>query len=327
MNMRKYDAEKFSKSATQGPSSRSQINSTLSKLGNWLNEIERAVTYNPFKGVKMPKSRVKVKPPVYSCKDLGLIFNAISRITGAPEGMTAGAVKQQYNMFARFVLQTGLRYSHAFEFTCGDFTCESTVIDPLFGEEFCKISAYEAVEAHKEAIEEEITKKLPPSYIYIHSDLYSDIVDWCERRGLEPGDRIMRMSIGALREQGRRIKERSGLRNFTWSVRHTWASVMYQMVGDTGLAALVEMGGWRSEAMPLQHYISQISPEEAYRIVKEYHIYLPASQASRYIEIQQRVQELDAPTERETLDEMALLRKQIAELQAEQKKISQSIKR
>lgn len=323
-NMRKYDAERFSSSVTQGPTSRTQINSTLSKLGTWLNEIERVVSYNPFKGVRMTKSRVKTKPPVFSCGDLDLIFGAISRIRGAPESMTAGDVKRQYDMFGRFVLQTGLRYGHAFEFTCGDFTCETTVTDPLFGEEFCKIAAYEKIEEHKSRVGEEIKKKLPASYIYIHSDLYSDIVDWCEHRGLEPEDRIMRMSIGALRDQARRIKERSGLRKFTWSIRHTWASVVYQMVGDAGLAALVEMGGWQSEAMPLQHYIALMSSEEAYRIVKKYHIYLPPSQVSRYIEIQQRVQELDAPTGQETLDDMALLKKQMAELQAEQKRISQS---
>jgi integrase len=326
-NMRKYDAERFSKAMTTGPVSRTKINSIMSKFGGWLHEIERVTPYNPFKGVKMKKSRVVRKPTVHSCEELDSIFDAIHRIRGAPEGMTASEVRRQYNMFSRFLLQTGLRYSQAFEFTCGDFDCDHLEVDVLFGEKFCRLDSYAIIEAYKSGIDEEIKKKIPAEYVYVHFDLYSDIIEWCEKRHLEPDDRVMQMGMPALRDQARRIKERSGLPKFTWSLRHTWATVMYQMVGDAGMAALIKMGGWQSAAMPLQHYIELMSPEEAYKIVKKYHIYLPPSEHSRYLDIQQKSQELARPAKKEMLDEVAMLRQQVAKMQAAQERMLEEAKR
>jgi len=325
-NMRKYDAERFSKAMTTGPVSRTKINSIMSKFGGWLHEIERVTPYNPFKGVKMKKSRVVRKPTVHSYEELDLIFDAIHRIRGAPEGMTAVDVRRQYNMFARLLLQTGMRYGQAFQFRCEDFDCDHVETDVLFGERFCRLDSYAIIEAHKTEIEEEIKKKIPAEYVYIHFDLYSDIMAWCEDRNLKPWDTVMRMGMPALRDQARRIKDRSGVPNFTWSLRHTWATVVYQMVGDAGMAALVKMGGWQSAAMPLQHYIELMSPEGAYKIVKKYHIYLPPSEQSRYLDIQQKAQELDRPAKKEMLDEVARLRQQVAEMQATQERVLGAVK-
>lgn len=325
--MRKYDAEEFSEAITSGPDSRSKINSVMSKFGSWLNEIMQATPYNPFKGVKMTKSRVTKPPVVHPCEELDRIFDAISRIRGAPEGMTASDVKKQYNMFARFLLQTGLRYTQAFEFRCGDFDCDHVETGVLFGETFCRIESYASIEAHKSEIEEEIRKKIPPDYVYIHIDLYDDIVAWCEKKHLKPEDTVMRMGLPALRDQSRKIKERSGLTKFTWSLRHTWATVLYRMVGDAGMAVLVKMGGWKSAAMPLGHYIELMSPEEAYKIVKKYHIYLPPSEHSHYIDIQNKAQELTRPAKKEVLDELTTMRKQMAEMQVTQARLLKEAER
>ncbi|NIA10541.1 MAG: hypothetical protein GWP10_12625, partial [Nitrospiraceae bacterium] len=288
---------------------------TLSAFGRWLLE-ERYSVYNPFKGIKMKKSRVKSRPPIYDLSDLHHIFHAIAQISRAPKGLTAHDVQTQYNIFARFLLQTGLRYSHAIEFKCGDIECRREEVSPLFGYKFCVIPAIEAVEEHKASVEEEIKKKMPPTEIYIDMKLYDDIHEWCDRMGLGPKDKIMPITLAALRDEGGAIKNRAGLKRFSWSIRHTWASVVYAMVGDAGLPVLVKFGGWESASMPLMHYVETMSPEEAYRIVKEYRIYLPPEYLKRYGDVEKRVQELEQPVGADVLEEMRAMRQEIAELRA-----------
>lgn len=317
-SIRRGDGERFSRSLSDSRSVHTQINATLSSFGRWLLE-ERYTVYNPFRGIKMKKSRVKSRPPIYDLDELRRIFDAISRISRAPKGMTAYDVKTQYNIFARFLLQTGLRYSHAIEFRCGDIECRREEVSPLFGYKFCVVPSIEAVEEHKAEIGEEIKKKMPAGEVYIDMTLYNDIKEWCDRMGLGPNDRIMPMTIGSLRDQGKAIKNRAGLAKFSWSIRHTWASVVYAMVGDVGLPTLVKLGGWESASMPLMHYVETMQPEEAYRIAKEYRIYLPPEYIKRYGEVEKHVQVLERPVSEDVLEEMRLLRQEIAELKAERR--------
>ncbi|RJS69053.1 hypothetical protein CW696_07700 [ANME-2 cluster archaeon] len=314
-SIRRGDGERFSRSLSDSKSVQTQINATLSAFGRWLLE-ERYTVYNPFKGIKMKKSRVKSRPPIYNLDELHRIFDAISRISRAPKGMTAYDVKTQYNILARFLLQTGLRYSHALEFRCGDIECRREEVSPLFGYRYCVIPAIEAVEEHKSEVEEELKKKMPPSEIYIDMNLYNDIKEWCERMGLGPRDRIIPASIAAVRDEGRAIKNRAGLPKFSWSIRHTWASVVYAMVGDVGLPTLVKFGGWESASMPLMHYVEVMRPEEAYKIAKEYRIYLPKEYTKRYGEIERDVQILEQPVGADVMEELRTLRQELAELKA-----------
>ena len=171
-----------------------------------------------------------------------------------------------------------------------------TTVQNFRGDVFYPIPAAVIVSRHKKDRGEHISKtKGIPELVYIHEDLYQSIRDLYE--GIEPKDEtdemmldetLLGVSLAAMQKVGRTTARKVWLKEFTWSLRHTWASVYYIMTGGN-LKSLADAGGWTSVDIPFKHYVAVMSERDAYNIVKDYHIYLDPELFNVSKEIEHRV--------------------------------------
>jgi hypothetical protein len=171
-----------------------------------------------------------------------------------------------------------------------------TAVENFRGDVFYPIPAAVIVAHHKKDRGEQISKtKGMPELVYIHEDLYQSIYDLYE--GIKPKDKtdetmldktLLGVSLEAMQKVGRTTARKVWLKEFTWSLRHTWASVYYIMTGGN-LKSLADAGGWTSVDIPFKHYVAVMNERDAYDIVKDYHIYLDPELSSVSKEIEHRV--------------------------------------
>jgi len=183
--LRPEEGGKFAKELSKSKDMWTQINSTLAKFAGWLEE-RYYVTRRPMRGIKMYKRKGRGDPRLYSYDELKKIFTAIDFIKDE-------FPRRQYRIFAKLLLQSGLRMHHAWLLGCAAIVAPKTVESAL-GDKYYPINALLGVEDAKALIEEDLKDKMVAKLIYLHEDLYDDIKVWCkEKKGLgEHFDRDIR---------------------------------------------------------------------------------------------------------------------------------------
>jgi len=209
--------------------------------------------------------------------ELKRIFEALSIPTS---GLAAWKV-EMYVLFAKTLLQTGLRYSHLLRVWRVNDLAETVVEveDVVFGGKFYRIPARMLLARERKKRGERITEfKQPADFVFISEDLYDALLDYARRRGLEPDDYLFSEPERNVQGRARTIANMSGVRDFTfYDFRATFASALFNILGYTDRAKEVvrRRGGWGTHsAIPFKHYVELMTVDDAITIVKTYRIFI-----------------------------------------------------
>ena len=284
--------EEFAIQKTESDNSRIAINATLASFAS---NTQGVFIANPWKRLVKSYDTSEAEPGhVYTLDELGKFYEGIGRISRGGGGFTRDQTRQRYKNWLSLLMQTGLREAHAAMLTYRDIfdavkdfqASGSDMPENFLGDRFYPIRAVQIVKRHKEDIGDKISKtKAIAKNVYIHESLYKDILNLYNDARPLLDSTLLGISQAGMQRAGITIKKRMWMENFTWSLRHTWASTFYVMSGGN-LKAVADAGGWKSTAIPFRHYIEVMTPTDAYNIMKKYHIYLPPEldDAAREIE-------------------------------------------
>jgi integrase len=278
--------EEFAIQKTSSENTQIAVNATLSAFAG---DSQGVFLTNPWKRLVVAYDTTLSKPAhVYSADELDAFDDGLGLIARGGAGFTRDQTRQRYKNWFHFLLQTGLRESHAAMFTYRDIFDAVKAVEAgerfrgkklatttnFLGDVFYPIPAVGIVMRHKEELGEKISKtKGVSEFVYIHEELYRDILDLYNDARPNLDATLLGISIVGMRKVGDVVKRKMQLENFTWSLRHTWASAYYIMTGGD-LKAVATAGGWRSTDIPFRHYIEVMTTRDAYRIVRDYHIYI-----------------------------------------------------
>ena len=304
------------------------INATLSAFAG---DSQGVFIANPWKRLVVSYDTTLSKPAhVYTADELDEFDDGLNMIARGGKGFTRDQTRQRYRNWFSFLLQTGLREAHAAMFTYRDIFDAVKAVkagerlrgkrlatsENFLGDVFYPIPAVEIVMKHKAELGEKISKtKGVAEFVYIHEELYRSILDLynAAKPGLD--DTLLGVSIFAMRKVGDVVQRKMRLPDFTWSLRHTWASVYYLMSGGN-LKAVATAGGWRSTDIPFRHYIEVMTTRDAYRIVRDYHIYILSELSDAAREVERTIKYPAAPRLPPTVegDRITLTTEQLASM-------------
>ena len=239
--------EEFAIQKTDSDNSRIAINATLSSFAG---KAEGVFLANPWKRLVKPYDTSESEPGyVYNAEELGAFYDGIGMIARGGGGFTRDQTRQRYWNWFHLLLQTGLREAHAAMFTYRDIFDavkdfrKSDMPENFLGDVFYPIPAVQIVKRHKEEIGEKISKtKGVAKIVYIHAGLYNDILNLYNEARPPLDSTLLGVSQTGMRKAGYTIKKRTRMDVFTWSLRHTWASVYY-IVSGGNLKAVATAGG------------------------------------------------------------------------------------
>jgi len=276
MNLKGADIQMFLAQKTSSKMTQRAIYSFISVFGKWL-EDEGYVQKFPRIKIVIPKAPPEVRAERKIGKprrleELDRIFSVVS----VPTPRIPRERLPVFRYFFAFLLQTGLRPSHALAFKFGDFSEENVEwVTDVWNRPFAKIDSYRVVEREKSERGEIITKKVPAPYIFISESLYNEIYSHCVEMGWDEDNYICPIPIRTLQRRAQSVAEMSGVKDFSlYDFRDTWASVVYNCSGyDVSL--IVDLGGWTSSQIPVDIYARTMQPSEAVEIARKYEIFLP----------------------------------------------------
>jgi len=195
-------------------------------------------------------------------------------------GLAAWKV-EMYVLFARTLLQTGLRYRHILNTWRVNDLAETVVEveDVVFGGKFYRIPARMLLARERKKRGERVTEfKQPADFVFISEDLYEALLDYARRRGLEPDDYLFSEPDRNIQARAVTVRKMTGISNFTfYDFRATFASALFNILGHTDKAKEVvrRRGGWGIySAIPFRHYIELMTVDDAITIVKTYRIFI-----------------------------------------------------
>lgn len=291
------------------------VRSHLISFGKYLEEkgYPDIVKY-PFTGLKtkMPRTR---RVLVYSNDELNEFYNIV--LFGSGPHIT---------LFVKLIIQTGVRPLHGYYITCGDIGDKP--FKDAFDRTYYQISARQILEREKMKIGEEVRRKFPPDFVYISESLRNEIIDWCKSNKLSSTGYIFK-DFKLLESYDEHIRSRrnkpyiksrlkSKKKYLLVGLRHTWASVIYSVTGgDVG--ELMDLGGWADDATVLKVYRSSMDESEAFKIAKNWEMYLPPGKKEKIERIQAglvKKEETEVTIPTEELDKLW----EVLEKQAEERK-------
>ncbi len=258
------------------------VRSHLVSFGKYLEEkgYPDIVKY-PFTGLKTKMPRIR-RVIVYSNDELNEFYNIVLFES-----------EPYITLLAKLIIQTGLRPLHAYYLTCGDIS-EKPFKDAL-DRTYYQIAAREVLEREKMNIGEEVRKKFPPDFLYISESLRNEIINWCKSNKLTSTGYIFKnfVTLDAYDMHIRRRRNKpyiqarlkSKQKYMLTGLRHTWASVIYAVTnGDVG--ALLDLGGWTEDATALKVYRASMDESEAFKIAKNWEVYLPLDRKEKIERVQ-----------------------------------------
>lgn len=306
-NLTERFVEEFAIQRSDSENVQIAINATLSAFAG---NSQGIFLVNPWKRLVTSYDTTLSTPAhVFSADELDKFDDGLNMIARGRSGFTRDQTRQRYRNWFNFLLQTGLREAHAAMFTYRDIFDDVKDVKAgervrgkrlatstnFLGDVFYPIQAVRIVKKHKAELGEKISKtKGVAEFVYIHEELYRDIYDLYN--AVKPGldTTLLGVSRSALDKVGNVVKKKMQLQNFTWSLRHTWASVYYLMSGGN-LKAVATAGGWASTDIPFRHYIEVMTKLDAYRIIRDYHIYLAPELSDAAREIKRAISAPSAP--------------------------------
>ena len=288
-NISADDAAMFAREYSTSEFVRAQVRSYLVGFGKYL-DYRGLTSKNPFGGLKvrMPRSRRVI---LYNNDELNEFFNIV--LFGA---------EPYTSLFFRMVLQTGLRPLHAFYLTYGDIQAKPQ--KDALDRTFYPIESRQILEREKRKIGESVGKKFPPDFSYISEKLRNDMIKWCELNKLSSSGYLFKdfITMDAYDMYLRRRREspkiaallKTKQKYILYGLRHTWASIIYAVTGaDVG--AVMDLGGWADDTTVLKVYRNSMDEQEAFKIAKNWEIYLPPKLKSQIQRIQSGVEEKEKP--------------------------------
>lgn len=253
----------------------------------------------PFTGlkIKMPRTRRIV---VYSNDELKEFHDIV--LFGS---------ESYVKLFWKLVIQTGLRPLHGYYITCGDIGYKP--FKDALDRTYYQIAARQILGREKRKIGEEVGRKFPPDFVYISESLRNEIIKWCESNKLPSTGYIFKdfINLGSVDDHVRRKRNSPKIQSLLKSkqkymmvgLRHTWASVIYSVTsGDVG--ALLDLGGWTEDATVLRVYRTSLDESEAFKIAKNWNIYLPLDKKEKIKRVQAGLEKMEAPEAIISKDEM-----------------------
>jgi len=287
---------------TEAPHERYNMSCYLRAFGKWL-EDEVDIRF-PKPSFKRPKGK---EYPEYHLRELAKAGKKVSfkigkgivrkpeeldRIFAAVEQLSkyrAPLRAEQLKIFFHSLFQRGLRPEHALSFRIGDFEERVDWKTDALGRKFVSMDFEEILKREKRRLGFELSEiKRAPSVVEFSESLYKRILKMADQYGLSSDDLVFNMSHSATEDAMKRIREISGIKDFTrYDARDTWASVIYNIAAylDVGIVdfsrgnairLLQQMGGWGTANVPLMHYVGMLSPSEALLIAEKYEVYLPS---------------------------------------------------
>ncbi len=283
------DGTSFAIAVSDSEYTRAQIRSSLMGFGKFIDN-ERYVTSNPFTGLKVEMPRSPGSIELYNEDELKEFFNVL-----------LFEAEPYHTLFARLMLQTGLRPLHAYVITCGDIENKTTT-DAL-GRTFYSIAALKLYDREKKKIGEEVAKKFPPSFVYISPGLRDDILKWCRENNLTDKGYIFKDSVSLysiqefIRRRKLRFKSKGLIKSdkdyILYGLRHTWSAAIYAI---GGIKTLTKMGGWTNDRVALDTYAQDVDEMQAVKLLKDWDIYIIPEHKSKIERILKEVEVPGAPT-------------------------------
>ena len=294
--LKTFHVERFIDSRTDSEHERYMIASYLNTFGKWIEENYRDFRFPRVKKKRPKKKRLptflieelkesKEKTLAYlsdeegiprNLKELDKIFPAWDYVTERLNPLR----RDQLRIFLRLLLQTGLRPEHALSLRVKDFYEDNiSYMRDVWDRDFVMVSIAHVLEREKKAMglsESDIIKQVP-GVVFISESLYERIMNMIETYELSDNNRICGVPHSSQKELIIRLRKITGIVNFKRKdLRPTWASVIYNASGYN-IRLTKEMGGWKTERIPVDVYVAVMSPEEAVKIAKKYEIFLPKS--------------------------------------------------
>lgn len=282
---------------------KAQIRSYLINFGRYLEARGYPdITKYPFTGLKIKMPRPK-RVIVYSNDELKEFYDTV--LFGS---------EPYIKLFLKLIIQTGMRPLHGYYITCGDIGYKP--FKDALDRTYYQIAARQILERDKMKIGEEVGKKFPPDFIYISESLRNEIINWCKTNKLSDTGYIFKdfIELGSIDQHIRKRRKNPKIKALLKSrqkyimtgLRHTWASVIYSVTG-ADIGELLDLGGWVEDATVLKVYRQSLDEREAFKIAKNWEIYLPPDKKTTIERIQAGVVEkegAEAVVPKEELDKL-----------------------
>jgi len=327
--LKTFHVEKFINTFSEKEHERYYLATCLNAFGKWLEENFRGFAFPRVKKKRPKKKELpsflieelkesREKATVFlrrarkgvprNLNELDRIFSAIDYVSERLEPMR----REQFRIYFRLLLQTGLRPEHALAFRVEDFLEENiSLIEDVWGRKFVMVAIGKALERDREAMGLSASDiKQVPEVTFVSKSLYDRIQKFIGEFDLEYDHPICNIPHSTQKDKIVRIRKITGIEFNRYDLRETWASVIYNASGyDVKLVK--DLGGWATANIPIQVYIATMSPEEAVEIAKKYQIFLPKSHKSAVEKIERRISPV-----------VEALREKIRELEEKLRKIS-----
>lgn len=323
--------------AIRSETSQAHVRSALIKFFKFL-EIRGKIEKYSMLGMKIGMER-KINPVVYNMGDLDEIFNKI--ISGKPA---------YYSLFMRLLLQIGSRPGQIYPIKCRDIEFGMATKDAL-GRDFYPINPKKILEEEKKRRGEKVQKKYAPGTAMVSARLKNDLESWCKSNNLSPNDPIFEkfIQLGGIQEgirnkahilsgykkvEDRWVEEKTRMKILThdpdyyslYGLRHTWASVIYNITKD--VKYVTTSGGWASgSSVPVDIYVQSRAKADVLEIAKKWEIYINPEYKGDVEKIEKEMEKAVAPvamgaeqlkqledTQKLLIDQLNAMRKEIEAL-------------
>lgn len=292
-NLRDDHIRRFIKSKTATDSGFYLIANYLNTFGRWLEERKKGFEFTKIEA-KKPKRKSLPTFLIEEMKEKGGEIpvdyyedrkgiprrsNELSQIISAWDYASDSSEpprNEQLKIYIRLLLQTGLRPEHALSLNVSDFDDKKVYrIEDVWGRSFVMIRIRDALERERKRIGYKITEiKQVPEVVFVSESLQKRIITMKEEYDLPEDMLVCNVPHSTQKDKMMRVRRMTGIRFRRYDLRETWASVVYNASGYD-LKLVKDLGGWETSNIPLEVYITTMSPEEAVKIAKNFEIFLP----------------------------------------------------
>ena len=229
-----------------------------------------------FRHIEMEKPGGEKGGRSHTHDELVQIFKALDEY-GSVE------IRERFGIYARIMLQTGLRPSHAFCIRPSDFDLDKEELD-IFGNSFIPIDIKKSFIAWKAQFGlKPSQKKRIPNMVYISRELVDQIIKYYDKNVAETGSEFAlggTITDNSSKYRLAEVRRITGIADFQWkNLRKTWATVIFVLAegrdATEKMMVVTEAGGWGESETVLSHYAETIHTDEGVAIAKDFKIHLP----------------------------------------------------